>query len=399
VIADLHCHYAMHLFPEDPDPRGSKANWLERLKGLFESWVMKLVAKIANDQEWGSNWRVSLVGLEQGGARIVCSVLYWPPAEFDPTKLHGEPPLPEYFEDIEHQRESVEQDLKQKDPKEERVFIARAAADLEDERIVFVHCVEGGMHLGNDPDAIDGKVRELADQGVVYITLAHLFYRQVATNAPAIPPLADSEYKEYFPQPEDEGEGLTDLGRAAIRAMYQHSVLIDVTHMSEQALAETFELLQELDKKNPDDKPSDYPLIATHVGMRSAVPEAHEYNLSEENAKKIHDRGGLIGLITCQHWMGTTNSAAESQEVLGWHLKAIEKACGDHAATAIGTDLDGFVKPTFTGLGNAPELKALEGWIRADASPADAEKILHENAKRVLKKAFERRAEGRTRNV
>lgn len=391
MIADLHCHYAMHLFPDDPDPRGSKATWRERLEGLFESWLMKLVAKLANDQEWGSNWRVSLVGLEQGGARIVCSVLYWPPAEFDPSKLHGEPPLPEYFEDIEHQRESVEQDLRKKDPSQQRVIVAKTAADLDDQRMVFVHCVEGGLQLGDDPTAIDDEVRQLADQGVVYITLAHLFYRQVATNAPAIPVFSDDQYNEFFPQP--AGIGLTGLGTAAVRAMYKYSVLIDVSHMSEKALADTFKLVEKLDEKNDGDQPTDYPLIATHVGMRNAAPGAQEYNLSDDAAKKIHDRGGLIGLITAQHQLGQTNSAIESQEVLGWHLKAIEKACGDHTATAIGTDLDGFIKPTLAGLGNAPELKALEGWVRAN-KPADAEAILHENARRVLKQAFKRRAEG-----
>jgi microsomal dipeptidase-like Zn-dependent dipeptidase len=91
--------------------------------------------------------------------------------------------------------------------------------------------------------------------------------------------------------------------------------------------------------------------------------------------------------------MGSTNSTKESQEVIGWHLKAIEKACGDHAATAIGTDIDGFVKPTLAGFGNAPDLKALEAWIRAN-SPREVEAILHGNARRVLKQAFTRRAQG-----
>jgi microsomal dipeptidase-like Zn-dependent dipeptidase len=397
VIADLHCHYAMHLFPDDPDPHGSRASWRERLVGLFESAVMRLVARIANDRGWDTGWRISLDGLKAGGAQVVCSVLYWPPAEFDLSKLHGEPPLPEYYRDIQHQRKSVEDDLKTLDPGEAKAIIARRAADFDDNRIVFVHCVEGGMHLGDDADKIDDKVRELADQGVVYITLAHLFYRQVATNAPAIPIITDDKYHRVFPQP--TGVGLTELGEAAVRAMYRHSVLIDVSHMSDEAIEETFELVEKLDAKNPGDKPQDYPLIATHVGMRKAVPEAHEYNLSADTARKIHDRGGLIGLITCEHWMGPTTSPSESQEVIGRHLRAIEEACGDHAATAIGTDLDGFVRPTLKGLGEAPELTVLEGWIRANASAADAESILHENAKRVLKRAFERRADGQTRTV
>ncbi|HEX4189204.1 MAG TPA: membrane dipeptidase [Solirubrobacteraceae bacterium] len=397
MIADLHCHYAMHLFQNDPDPRGSKASWNERLVGALESEVMKFVAKVASDHDWGSGWRISLDGLEQGGVRIVCSVLYWPAAEFDPSKLHGQPPLGEYYEDIQHQRKSVEEDLERQDPNRERAILAESAADLDDPRIVFVHCVEGGMQLGDEVASIDEKVRELAGQGVVYITLAHLFYRQVATNAPAIPIVSDDRYEKLFPQP--AATGLTALGRAAVRAMYQHSVLIDVSHMSERAIAEAFALVETLDEQNGD-APEDYPLIATHVGMRKAVPEPHEYNLSDECAKKIHRRGGLIGLITSRHWMGSTSSEAESQKVVGRHLAAIEDACGDHAASAIGTDLDGFVKPTFEGLDKAGELTRLEAWIRAGvAEPRDAEAILHGNARRVLKKAFERRAEGRVRDV
>src|SRR4029453_2004741 len=111
-------------------------------------------------------------------------------------------------------------------------------------RVAFVHCIEGGFHLGATPADVDRNVTELAGRGVRYVTLAHLFWRQVATNAPAIPFLSDGLYNTIFPQP--AGAGLTDLGEAAVRAMYRERILIDVSHMRQDALDETFTLVEEL---------------------------------------------------------------------------------------------------------------------------------------------------------
>ena len=52
--------------------------------------------------------------------------------------------------------------------------------------MAFLHCVEGGFHLGDSPEAVRSNVAELAGEGVAYVTLAHLFWRQIATNTPAI---------------------------------------------------------------------------------------------------------------------------------------------------------------------------------------------------------------------
>ena len=46
---------------------------------------------------------------------------------------------------------------------------------------------------------------------------------------------------------------------AGVRAMYQHSVLIDITNMSETAIADTFKLVEELDAKTPATNPPTTP--------------------------------------------------------------------------------------------------------------------------------------------
>ena len=385
MIGDLHCHYPMHLLPQDGHPHGVSEGFFRRLKDEFDASAEGLLARVVNDASWDSGWRVDLDGLDEGGARAVCSVLYWPPDEFDFSRSYGSPPGPGYFSDLQAQLRYVEDNLQSLDPQGSRHRIVKRAEDLADpDRLAFVHCVEGGFHLGPDEQALDANVQWLAQQGVIYITLAHLFYRGVATNAPAIPALSDSEYRDVFH--EDPDVGLTSLGQAAVRAMYTHKVVVDISHMSERAIADTFDLIESLDQASGAN-PFDYPVIATHAGMRDADPNAQAYNLSNDTARRIQARGGLIGLIMAQHQLGTTNDPSASRAVLRRHIDAIGALGNGHASSAIGTDLDGFIKPTLSGIERAANLRDLEAWIREDY-PADADAILYDNAARVLRRVF-----------
>src|SRR3954470_6017218 len=380
----------MHLLPRDRHPHGASESWLEQLRDELEADVEGILARLINNPDWDAGWRVDLDGLERGGARIVCSVLYYPPAEFDVDESYGAPPEPGYFGDLEHQIELVESALSEQDPAGARHVIARSAGDLDDDsRVVFVHCVEGGFHLGSDEDgAIEDHVRRLAEQGVAYITLAHLFFRGVAANAPAIPMLSDGEYDSWFHQ--DPGIGLTDLGRAAVRAMYEHRVLIDISHMRQDAIDATFALLEDLDRESGDD-PREHPVIASHVGMRDANPDVQAYNLTPDTVSRIHRRGGVVGVIMAQHQLGETENESDSRVAVRAHIDAIVAAAGGSAeVAAVGTDLDGFIKPTIAGIQRAPDLAVLEGWIRDEYPAHVADAILHENARRVLAKALDR---------
>jgi microsomal dipeptidase-like Zn-dependent dipeptidase len=377
MLADLHCHYPMHLLPQDTHPHEHSASWFRRLRDKFEAWLLDEVADELSNPDDG-DWRISLDGLAEGGARIVCSVLYSPADEFDLDSLdYDAPPEPGYFADLKHQVELVKHDLRKQDPEEKRHRIARRGKGLpDDERVTFVHCVEGGFHFGPDPDAIDGQVKWLADQGVVYITVAHLFFRGVAASAPAIPKLSDEQYEKVFHQ--DAGVGLTEIGEALVRAMYEHDVLVDVSHMRQDAIDETFDLIEQLDAK----KGKNPPVIATHVGARDVVPE-QSYNASRPTIERIADRGGLVGMIMAQHQMGQTATEDETRAVLKKHADAIAAAAGGHQCTAIGTDLDGFIKPTLAGIERAPDLAKLAEWIH-ELYPDDGDAILHGNARRVL---------------
>jgi microsomal dipeptidase-like Zn-dependent dipeptidase len=250
-VVDLHIHYPMHLLARAPRDvvRGmsrvsGRPRWVERLRAV----VLLVAARVLNFRSWNGDWRVSLDGLERGDVEVACSALYQPFDEIDLDEPYAATPEAGYFADLERQIRDVEADLRALDPDGTRHVIVRTASDLdralEHRAIGVVHCVEGGFHLGATAEQVRTNVAVLAGRGVRYVTLAHLFYRRVATNAPAIPFLPDAVYARVFPQP--GRPGLTDLGAAAVEAMYEHGVIVDISHMTQASIDDTFAMLDRL---------------------------------------------------------------------------------------------------------------------------------------------------------
>jgi microsomal dipeptidase-like Zn-dependent dipeptidase len=395
VIADLHCHYPMHVLagePTNPPLEGmvrvaGRPRWLNRLRAR----VLALAARLLNYRRFSDRWRVRLQGLEQGDVRVVLSVLYEPFAEMDLDEWPGSKPEDGYYRDLRRQLEAVEAELERLDQAGTRHRVVRRAQDLDDAlatgRVAILHCIEGGFHLGHTVADVERHVAELAERGVVYVTLAHLFWRQVATNAPALPFLSDRLYDTLFPQPADTG--LSELGRAAVRAMYSHRVLIDVSHMRPRAFDETLALLEQLDAEHADD-PRDFPVIASHQGYRFGT---RAFMLDEDAVRRVARRDGVIGLILSRHQLNdglaiaNPDSLDGALEAIRHHIQKIHALTGSHDHVAIGSDLDGFIRPTLGGIEYAEDLAKLRAPLEA-AYPGAAEAILSGNALRVVRRAL-----------
>jgi microsomal dipeptidase-like Zn-dependent dipeptidase len=324
--------------------------------------------------------------MREGGVGVALSVLY---SFFDEVDLSdGAHPEPGYPATIARQLATVEGEVRRDHRGEAAVARnpAELVAAIEADRVALVHCVEGGFHLGATPGQVDRSVTRLAQRGVAYITLAHLIWREVATNSPALPFLTEEQYHRYLPQPD---VGLSDLGRAAVEAMTRERVLIDVAHMSERALDDTFGLLEA--------KPGKVPVFATHAGYRFGT---QSYMLDRPVLERIAARDGVVGLIFAQHQLYDGLSAGtlrrhglrvrkgkrfdESFEVLCHHIDCIGDATGSHRHTAIGSDFDGFIKPTLAGLQDMRDMERLEERLRERYGDEDAERICSGNALRLL---------------
>jgi microsomal dipeptidase-like Zn-dependent dipeptidase len=367
--------------------------------GGLRTAIMWVANRIANYRSWDAGPRVTLDSLEAASAGLVLSVLYSPFSEIDLTRHYAAPPAPGYPADLFKQVRRVEQDLSDLDPAGSRHVVVRTADDLDQavasSQIAFVHCVEGGFHLGADETEVRATVARLSDLGCGYITLAHLFWRKVATNAPAIPFIPDALYNALFPQ--RTNAGLSELGAAAAEEMYRRNVLIDIAHMRADAIDDTFALVERLDQETGA-APSDHPIIATHVGVRLRN-RGQTYNLSHETVHRIAARGGLIGLIMAQHQLNdgvsdrsSSSTFEESFPVIAAHLDAICAWTGSHAHAAVGSDLDGFIKPTMGGIESAADLAKLGPALVERYGQAAAEQILWGNAHRVVRQALAARS-------
>lgn len=298
---------------------------IEHLDGL----VLGGASRLWNYESPGLGPRATVAGMREGGVGVALSVLHLPLLEMGERLMvpyrrrppYGLPPAHHHFPALLHQLELIERRVAARHRR--TAIIARSSAELAagmaGGKLVLFHCVEGGFHLGSTAEAVDDAVTLLARLGIAYITLAHLFWRHVATNEPAVPFLSPRAYRRLFPQPE---VGLTDLGRAAIRAMVRERVLVDVTHMSKRALDDTFALLDELDPERT------VGVVASHVAVRFG---RQTYNLAPHTIERIAERGGLIGLVLAEHQAADglrrtrTRSFQDAFAVLAHHIDRIRE--------------------------------------------------------------------------
>jgi microsomal dipeptidase-like Zn-dependent dipeptidase len=235
----------------------------------------------------------------------------------------------------------------------------------------------------------------LSAGGGAYMSATHKFGRvHMAPGVteglpPEVQPVGEADFRCYPLRGDSVAYYVRPLGVFLVKAMYREHVLVDLSHMRQDAVEETLALLDELDREHGRD-PRDSPVIASHSGFRCG---RQAYNLPADTVDRIARRDGVVGLIFAQHQLNDgirrrkTRRLEDSIAVLCRHIDAIRSITGSHDHVAIGSDLDGFIKPTLGGLESAADLAALRAPL-AGRYGEDADKILSANALRVLRKAL-----------
>jgi microsomal dipeptidase-like Zn-dependent dipeptidase len=370
----------MHVLPDERQ-RHTHARVLDYSRRRWQALIVSFISKLLNYQGPGDTPSVTEALMREGDVGVTLSVLYAPFDEMDLSKSYGAPPAEGYAADVLAQLALVEDHV----AKSQQAAIAHSPAELDalltSTKPILIHAIEGGFQLGQDETAIRSNVRALAERGVAYVTVAHLFWRQMATNAPALPFLPDWLYHLAFPEPE---EGLTNLGRAAVSAMLDHGILVDITHMSARSIADTFALL---DERDPAKR---IPLIATHMACRFG---GLEYCFDDDTIRRVAERGGVLGCILCEHYITSgvrrrARSYEDSVEVLCRHIDRIHEATGSYDHIAIGSDLDGYIKPALPGLEHMGRMRDLQQSLRNRYGAPASDQICSGNALRVLRAAW-----------
>lgn len=110
-----------------------------------------------------------------------------------------------------------------------------------------------------------GNLAKFHARGVRYITLAHGRNNRISDSA------TDAERRWH---------GLSPFGQQVVKEMNRLGIMVDVSHLSEDAIKQAVEL-------------GSVPVIASHSALRHFTP-GFERNLSDENVKAIAAKGGVV---------------------------------------------------------------------------------------------------------
>ena len=176
-----------------------------------------------------------------------------------------------------------------------------------------------------------------------------------------------------FPSTPDIGPGLTDAGKALIRACNELKIMVDLSHMNEKGFWDIAAI-------------SDAPLVASHSNVHTLC--THSRNVTEKQMDAIKETGGLMGInfgVSFLREDGQKVTATPLSEMVR-HIDYIINRIGvDHVA--LGSDFDGTTIPDT--LASAADLQLLIADLRKAGYDQDTiDKIAYKNWIRVLEKTW-----------
>jgi membrane dipeptidase len=156
--------------------------------------------------------------------------------------------------------------------------------------------------------------------------------------------------------------GLSELGRRLLKAMRRKKVILDLSHMAEQAVADAFSLWRG-------------PIMASHSNARAIVPGDRQ--VTDETVKEIARRGGMVGVSFYQHHLRRSGRATLDDVVK--HLVHHARAAGSPEHVGLGTDLDGGFDARYAPIDNLLRLRELRARLRRHFTQAKVEGIMGGN--------------------
>lgn len=277
----------------------------------------------------------------------------------------------------------------------QKYAVGHSTADVEKAFQQGLIALPMGIENGSPIEGDLANLKHFYERGVRYITLTHSKANHIS----------DSSYDSNRP-----AAGLTDFGKNLVVEMNKLGVMIDVSHISDEAFYQVMEI-------------SRLPVIASHSSARHFTP-GFERNMSDEMIKLMASKGGVIQInfgstfiaqaslenheaykaalakyieenkldsdsdeakaFTKQYREKLPFKYATLSDVLD-HFDHVVKIAGiDHVG--IGSDYDGVGDSLPEGLKDVSTYPALvQGFLDRGYSEQDIEKILSGNLMRVWK--------------
>ena len=176
-----------------------------------------------------------------------------------------------------------------------------------------------------------------------------------------------------FPSSPDTGPGLTDAGKALVKACNELRIAIDLSHLNEEGFWDVAAL-------------SDAPLIASHSNAHSLCP--HSRNLTDRQLAAIRDSGGLVGVNFATSFL-RPDGRMIADTPLSDIVRHADHLIGELGEDGVGfgSDFDGAVIPAE--LGDAAGMpKLVEAFGAAGYGEAMLRELCFGNWLRVLERTW-----------
>ena len=255
------------------------------------------------------------------------------------------------------------------------VAIARNYAEMKDimasGRLCLVHAAEGGHSLNGKLENVD----KLAERGVAYLTIAHLYPNEAAHCVDGFPELKPLRAIGCLRYDFDLNLGITDFGKQALERMFEVGIIADMTHCTPIGRKQIYDIRRA--------SGTDRPLVMTHVGVHEFAP--YPMSPTKEDIREIADTGGVAGFIFMDHWIDKPPAKYAEATILKTVDHLIQH--GGEDVVAFGSDFDGFtgVPKDFA---SPRDFKRLRTLLEGKYTPEQVEKFLHGNADRVLQNGW-----------
>lgn len=283
-----------------------------------------------------------------------------------------------------------------------RLKICRRLSDvsaLEDNEIGIVHAIESSHCLGSPGkgqsreaywNQTKDRLQHLKDRGVAMITLAHFhdnaFCPQI-DSIELVPKMRNGKLEVV------RDEQLFNMKRAEwrwgdrdhfseelVRELFRIGIVVDLSHAQEHARAAVYDLAEECDR----------PLTVSHVGLQHFFK--HEYNVTDEEIRRIRKIGGVVGLILSRRWLvdpiDRHYSGNNGIPDLIENMRYMRDLTGDVEVIGIGTDFDGLTHP-FSDCFKPNQLDRIAHAMAKHFSDDEIDRIFYRNSERVFEKGWD----------
>jgi membrane dipeptidase len=157
--------------------------------------------------------------------------------------------------------------------------------------------------------------------------------------------------------------GLTELGFQLLKAMSRKRVILDLSHMADQAVADSFAAWRG-------------PIICSHSNAREIVPGDRQ--ITDATAAEVARRGGILGISFYPAHLRKKGRTTLHDVVL--HAVHLARAAGGPEHVGLGTDLDGGIDSRYGPIHDLGEMKkSLPILLRRHFSAGQIEGIMGGN--------------------